>query len=648
MNNILECKICGGNIIPNADTITGKCESCGATTVIPKETTNSNKINRANYLRRANDFEKGIELFEEIIRENSQDSEAYWGLVLCKFGIEYVDDVDGSKKPTCHRTMSESILNDPDYKAALDNAVGIARYLYEEEALKIDEIQKKIKAIAANEQPYDIFICYKESDELGQRTHDSVDVQEIYNRLTNKGFKVFFARKTLQNKLGEEYEPIIYAALSSAKVMLVYGSQPDYFTGVWVKNEWSRFRRMMKSEPEKKIIPIFDGSKMSAYDLPNELADFQAFDKYRVGFIEDLVEGIQKIISYNASNNAKTNENEYSQSSDSSTNGLIERAFMFLSEGLPEKADEYFERVLDINPRNVNAYIGKLMIEYKIGEIGEFETLKTDKPLETSGNYTRILKYGNERTRQQFTYYNDCSIYNQAEYILNTATSSELIDTAIRLFKSIPDIKDAREKAKADKEKYLQYNNCVFKMKNSSEDENLVEELKNTFEMFGNFRDSAKLVEECRLKLLEMKYKNAVRLMDDANKHLKKGFCDINEIRNIKSLFGSMIEYKDCSQKVNECDNMILETTYNVLVKRMNNCISDFNTTEEEYSNLAESFLELVNYKNAQRYAQVCRDKSKEVKNRNLFNMKAKKIVIFFLISLPVLAILLEIITSYN
>ena len=66
-------------------------------------------------------------------------------------------------------------------------------------------------------KPYDIFICYKETDKQGNRTHDSVIAEDIYDKLTSLGFKVFFSKITLENKLGKEYEPYIYSALKTLK-----------------------------------------------------------------------------------------------------------------------------------------------------------------------------------------------------------------------------------------------------------------------------------------------------------------------------------------------------------------------------------------------------------------------------------------------
>lgn len=104
--------------------------------------------------------------------------------------------------PTCHRVQVASILADADYLAAVEDAPDAeSRRIYQEEAARIAEIQKGILAISANEKPYDVFICYKETDANGQRTHDSQWAQDIYYGLTEQGYKLFFSRITLEDKL---------------------------------------------------------------------------------------------------------------------------------------------------------------------------------------------------------------------------------------------------------------------------------------------------------------------------------------------------------------------------------------------------------------------------------------------------------------
>ena len=175
-----------------------------------------------------------------------------------------------------HRYSTDSILEDDDFKKVLELSDAVTRPIYQEQAERINRIQSQIAKIVANEKPYDIFICYKETGKDNQRTIDSVMAQEIYEHLLEKGFNVFFARITLEDKLGVEYEPYIYAALSSARVMLVVGTDPDYFNATWVKNEWSRFLMMMRKNRTKQLIPCY--KNMDAYDLPQSFINLQGLD----------------------------------------------------------------------------------------------------------------------------------------------------------------------------------------------------------------------------------------------------------------------------------------------------------------------------------------------------------------------------------
>jgi hypothetical protein len=149
---------------------------------------------------------------------------------LCRYGIEYVEDPRTHERiPTCRRAQFEPILSDPDYLAALENAPDeYTKSLYEDEAKKISKIQKGILAISKKEKPYDVFICYKETTDGGSRTKDSTIAQDIYYQLTKEGYKVFFSRITLENKPGQEYEPYIFSALNSARVMLAVCTSKEY------------------------------------------------------------------------------------------------------------------------------------------------------------------------------------------------------------------------------------------------------------------------------------------------------------------------------------------------------------------------------------------------------------------------------------
>ena len=273
---VFKCKMCGGSI----DVVNNESVAEKQTLPTAQDENLQALFNRANQLRMKSEFDRAETLYEKIIQNKPDEPEAHWGLILCKFGIEYVEDPKTFKRiPTCHRTSFDSITADDDYK---------------DEAKEIDRIQKEILALSNKEEPYDVFICYKETDENGQRTPDSAIANDIYHQLTNEGFKVFYAAISLEDKLGSAYEPCIFAALNSSKVMLAIGTKPEYFNSVWVKNEWSRFLKMMKNDKSKLLIPCYKG--MDAYDLPDDFAHLQAQDMSKIGFINDIVRGIKKVI----------------------------------------------------------------------------------------------------------------------------------------------------------------------------------------------------------------------------------------------------------------------------------------------------------------------------------------------------------------
>lgn len=363
---VFKCKMCGGDLnITEADKVV-ECEYCGTTQTVPSAD-NEKKMtlfNRANRLRLNNEFDKAAALYEQLIAEFPEEAEAYWGLCLCNWGIEYVDDpATGEKKPTCHRASFESLMKDENYLLAMEYADVTAQRVYRREAQEIDRLNDAILSVSRNEKSYDVFICYKETDENGMRTHDSVLAQDIYDALTANGLKVFFSRISLEDKLGRQYEPYIFAALNSARVMLSIGTKYEYFQAVWVKNEWSRFMRLAAKDRSKVLIPCF--CDMDPYDLPDEFKGLQAQDLGKLGAVQDLVRGVGKLLAKDAPKDGDVQQAAVSNPAATTVQSLLKRAFMFLEDGEWDSANEYAEKVLDIDPEDGEAYLAKAMSDLK-------------------------------------------------------------------------------------------------------------------------------------------------------------------------------------------------------------------------------------------------------------------------------------------
>lgn len=367
----LSCKMCGGNLVIMNDSSVCECEYCGSRQTVPRvdDDKKENLFARANRIRLNNEFDKAAGIYESIVVDFPEEAEAYWGLVLCKYGIEYVDDpLSGRKVPTCHRSSYTSIYDDNDYYMAVQKADSDARELYISEAKQIEEIRKGIIEVSNKEQPYDIFICYKETSPSGERTIDSVIAQEVYEDLIDKGYRVFFSRITLEDKLGVEYEPYIFAALNSAKVMLVFGTDYDYFDAVWVKNEWSRFLKLMAENHDKYLIPCY--KNMDVYDIPKEFAKLQAQDMGKVGAKQDLLRGIEKIIK------KKEKTQRFYEQGTVPVDVALERAQALINLGNYDDASKAYSKISQDFPSDYRGWWGQLICEIYNPSITEKNTKK--------------------------------------------------------------------------------------------------------------------------------------------------------------------------------------------------------------------------------------------------------------------------------
>ena len=441
---LFKCKMCGGTLEIKNETV-AECEYCGTQQTLPKldDERRTNLYDRANHFRRNNEFDKAMAIYEQILNEDNTDAESYWSLVLCRYGIEYVEDPATHKRvPTVNRAQFTSIFDDDNYKAALSHADGYQKTIYEAEARAINEIQKGILAISQKEEPFDVFICYKETDNSGRRTPDSVLANDLYHQLTQEGFKVFFSRITLEDKLGSAYEPYIFAALNSAKVMVVLGTKPEYFKAVWVRNEGSRYLSLIKGGAKKVLIPAY--KDMDPYDLPDEFSHLQAQDMSKLGFMQDLIRGINKIVTDNKQKTA-ARETAVVSAVNGNSVALLKRVFMYLEDGAWQSADEYCERVLDADPENAEAYIGKLMAELKCSTrqaMGECAETFADK-----SNYQKAYRFGSNEIKNELTGYTNRIIYTDASKQMRTASSEDAYKVAAKRFSSISGYEDAEEKA---------------------------------------------------------------------------------------------------------------------------------------------------------------------------------------------------------
>ena len=496
--------MCGGHIHYDNDASVATCEFCGTEQTIVKtdDLKKLNLFNRANALRLQNEFDKAQTTYENILIDDPSNAEAHWGICLCRYGIEYVSDKKTNKKvPTCHRTVYKFIYDDLDYLEAINNADVVAKKMYEAEAKVIDKIQKNILEISQKEEPYDIFICYKETDNFGNRTKDSVIAENIYNELTKEGYKVFYSKISLESKLGSEYEPVIFAALMSAKVMLVIGSKIEYINAPWVKNEWGRFISFMKDMQNKYLIPCY--IDMEAYDLPEEFLMLQAQDLSKIGYMQDLTRGISKLFSRTIKGQTTPNNSKNSPKIDN----ILRRVELCFEDQDFDKANELLEDILNMDVECEEAYLYKILANRKLKNVDELKQI--NEPLDNDKDFIKALRFSTEEYRaylldinkeikEGIEYRSKNEKYKEAKRYLNQGKYV----LAIQLFKEVSDFKDSNNyldlaiKKAYDLAKSLCENN-----------DNYYEALV-IFNELGSYQDSIDMAKHCNE---EISYENSKR-----------------------------------------------------------------------------------------------------------------------------------------
>ena len=663
---VLTCKICGGSLEIVENTSVAVCEHCGRTQTLPKldDETRMRRYDRANHHRRNNDYDKAMNIYESILDEDTTDSEAYWSLLLCRYGIVYVEDQKTGKHiPTMNRVQHTSILADADYKATLQYADSYQKQIYENDAKEIYQLQKRFLEISQKEEPFDVFISYKDKDDLtGQPTQDRAIAMEIYNRLHRENLKVFFSHFTLDNKLGEEFEPYIFSALNSAKVMVVLGTKKEYFEATWVKNEWSRFHALIQAGEKKTLIAAY--KNMDAYDLPPEL-DMQAQDMEKMGFLENLVYVVQRdierysekkrpipqpvlpqsdvledvqydvILNVNGfrngklpcvnavkdyfgwelieakhlveSHNPKLASNvsieeaqdirDFFQKRGFSVNlvplakrtvspvinpiqtiennvgdvsALIDRGNMCIEDQEWSKAEQFFEKALNIDAKCAEAYLGKLLIEARISDIDKLGNCSTSMVLSHNKNYQRAYSFGNADLKQKLetvSQANKQRIYNLGVSHMNSAiTVKEYFNAgasyreAIRAFECILEYKDASQLTKRcqdllktlELENTYKHNTQLMEMAVTEQD---YLNAASAFRSIKDYRDSKLLADLCK--------ERADNIAENAkiaaeNKRKEQEYQNgLNALRRkdyatASNYFTALGDYKDSAQKVQQ------------------------------------------------------------------------------------------------
>ena len=123
---------------------------------------------------------------------------------------------------------------------------------------------------------------------------------------------------------------------------------------------------------------------------------------------------------------------------------------MFLEDGEWSSAEQYCDKVLDVDPENAYAYLAKLMVEFHARN--QKELLNCPQPFDHSNNYKKVFRFGDEKLKKTLISYleqidarNLEHIYCEATSVMTVAKGIDAYITAADLFKSISHYKDSQK-----------------------------------------------------------------------------------------------------------------------------------------------------------------------------------------------------------
>lgn len=167
---------------------------------------------------------------------------------------------------------------------------------------------------------------------------------------------------------------------------------------------------------------------------------------------------------------------------------LLKRVQVFLEDGEFNRADEYCERVLDINVENSEAYLYKLLAGFRLTKKEELKSL--EEPFDGELAYAKIMRYGNTQLKKELTDINNSIIAKKEEAEKNASFERALqlsqnesmasLSEAYRIFITLSDFESANEKAEECKAKieqiYDESYNSLFML--AKEKEQAINDLK--------------------------------------------------------------------------------------------------------------------------------------------------------------------------
>lgn len=406
------CKNCGGRQYTVVGQNMVKCMFCGTLYVDEHASKEEETLTVFAYEKlRSFRFDEALDEFDKILGLYPLSFEAYFGKVLAKHKIVlYSRRGTSNKKPRFFGSKICRIIEDPDYKSALENAPAEVAKNYSDTASVIEKIADGYEQIG--EKKHDIVLCAMNYD----KTNPNGKIQDFLSKTQEKNLSTYFVQAVEKEK-----EEETFSALKTANVFVLYANKQNGYNENEVKNLFDRYRYFIsqKQKTPTSFVIAFDNG-VCIGNLPKDFDSFKSqIDLSEEGVADSLVlkviqenekaasqvAKIEKVSLKKVSSvkkkqveiesiNAAELGNYKVENIELSEANKIKWVFISLKNGDFASARKVANKELKKDPNNAELLFATLLCDYKVHTAGEF--FLDIANLKEKDRIDNILKYASK------------------------------------------------------------------------------------------------------------------------------------------------------------------------------------------------------------------------------------------------------------
>ncbi len=203
-----------------------------------------------------------------------------------KIGFLFSEDTEDINNFECDRAYLLDSGRIIDERSSEPDMVDQALGKQKEKPIELDSSTIYIEN-KSNQERFEVFICFKNTDESGRLTRDSELAEIIYTYLSKKGIPAFYSNISLENLGIAAYQSAIDNVLDRVNVLIAVGTSFENLDSEWVRYEWGSFYNDILSGRKKNGRLFVYTENLNVNELPRTLRQNQIIE-HQDGSLESI------------------------------------------------------------------------------------------------------------------------------------------------------------------------------------------------------------------------------------------------------------------------------------------------------------------------------------------------------------------------